>query len=322
MIIEIITPAGAGSRAGNRHTATRWAGLLRELGHDVAVSTCWSGRPAEMMIALHARRSHESAKQFRTTNPASALVIVLTGTDLYRDIRTDRDAQDSLSIADRLVVLQEMGGFALHASLRAKTRVIYQSARSRAPAQAPTGIFRIAVVGHLRGEKDPFRAAIALRSMTDLSNMQVVQIGQALAPQFEARARRFMELDPRYRWIGSVPHWQALRWMARSHALVVSSRMEGGANVIAEAAVIGVPVIASQVPGNVGMLGRNYPGYFRPGDHQDLARQLRRAATSDKYYAQLRRMLSARRRRFLPDAERIALRQLVAEFSPRPRSRR
>jgi len=110
MKIALVTPAGARSRSGNRHTATRWAEMLRSLGHKVRVSVSWDGRPADVMIALHARRSHDSIVRFSRSVSASPLVVVLTGTDLYRDIRTDRDARASLVLADRLVVLQDMGG--------------------------------------------------------------------------------------------------------------------------------------------------------------------------------------------------------------------
>src|SRR5438876_774283 len=154
MKIALITPAGARSRSGNRHTAARWAAMLRSLGHKVRVSVKWDERPADIMIALHARRSHDSIVRFRERFPDSPLVVVLTGTDLYRDIRTDRDARASLVLADRLVVLQDMGRLELPARFRRKTRVIYQSAEVPAFREPPARGFRVAVIGHLREEKD------------------------------------------------------------------------------------------------------------------------------------------------------------------------
>src|SRR5712691_8971389 len=135
-------------------------------------------------------------------------------------------------------------------------------------------------------------------------------------------ARRLARADPRYRWLGNVPHWVAMRWLARSHLLVLSSRMEGGANAICEAAAAGVLVIASRVSGNIGMLGRGYPGYYRLADERALARQIRRAAHDPGYYARLKRLTAARRPLFRPAAEREGLRRLLAEFAPRPRSSR
>jgi glycosyltransferase involved in cell wall biosynthesis len=117
-----------------------------------------------------------------------------------------------------------------------------------------------------------------------------------------ATARRWMKRDRRYRWTGDLPHAQALRWIARSHVLVVSSVMEGGANVICEAARIGTPVIASRVPGNVGMLGRYYPGYYKLFDEKALGRTIAECRER-KFLARLR----ATKERFAPAAERLGL---------------
>ncbi|HTQ76083.1 MAG TPA: selenoneine biosynthesis selenosugar synthase SenB [Burkholderiales bacterium] len=294
--------------------------MLRSLGHSVRVSSAWNGRPAEAMIALHARRSHASIRAFSERHPGAPLVVVLTGTDLYRDIRIEPDARASLELADRLVVLQEMGKDEIPLRLQRKTRVIYQSAVS--PGAPRTAGFRVAVLGHLREEKDPFRTALALAHLEDLPDLEVVHLGEALSPAMAREARRLMRLDARYRWLGDVPHAAALRWLAGSRLLVLSSRMEGGANVICEAAAAGVPVIASRVSGNIGMLGRGYPGYYQLGNERALARQLRRAACDPAYYARLARLTGARRPLFLPAAERDGLRRLLAERArSQPRSR-
>jgi len=314
MKIALITPAGARSRSGNRHTALRWAEMLRSLGHSVRVSLRWDGRAADAMIALHARRSHASIADFSERHPGAPLAVVLTGTDLYRDIRTDRDARASLDLADRLVVLQDMGKLELAPRLRRKTRVIYQSAEAPSSPKRSEG-FRIAVLGHLREEKDPFRTALALAHLGDLPDLEVVHLGEALSPAMAREARRLMRRDVRYRWIGNVPHRSALDWLAGSRLLVLSSKMEGGANVVCEAAVAGVPVIASRVSGNIGMLGRAYPGYYRLGDERALARGIRRAVLEPAFYARLKRLTAARRPLFRPAAEREGLRKLLAEFA-------
>jgi putative glycosyltransferase (TIGR04348 family) len=312
--ISLVTPAARAARTGNRHTAARWARLLRSQGHRVEVAQTWTGRSADLMIALHARRSHTSIVRYARAFPQRPLVVVLTGTDIYRDIRTDLDARQSLSLATRLVVLQEAALLELPPSLRAKTRVIYQSARSAPANPRRTGTFEIVVSGHLREEKDPFCAARALAHLPQASRVRVTHIGRALAADMEQSARTLMAQEPRYRWLGEVAHARALRILARAAALVVSSRMEGGANVISEALAAGVPVLASHISGNLGMLGADYPGYYPPGDVRALAALMVRAETDASYLAQLRRACAARANLVSPERESRALHDLLAEL--------
>jgi putative glycosyltransferase (TIGR04348 family) len=318
--IVIVTPARAGSRTGNLHTATRWAAMLRGTGHRVAVRTEWRGERCDLLVALHAKRSHASVLRYRAAHPRGKLAVVLTGTDLYRDLPASVEARRSLELAERIIVLQDAAPRRLAPRLRRKTRVVFQSANPSLRHAPPPGGLRVAVIGHLREEKDPFRAAAALARVPADAGVQVVQLGAALAPGMDDAARRWMAREPRYRWIGSVAHARALAWLAKSHLLVVSSKMEGGANVIAEAARIGTPVLASRVPGNVGMLGRDYPGYFPFGDERALAKLLRRAASDAHYRPRLRRALRKRRRLFAPAAERAALRRALAPLL-RPRAK-
>jgi putative glycosyltransferase (TIGR04348 family) len=311
--IVIVTPAAARSRHGNRHTAARWAGFLRELGHRVAVGLSWDGASADVLIALHARRSHDSIARFALAHPERPLVLALTGTDLYRDIRHDPAAQESLDLATHLVVLQEQGLRELAPRLRAKTRVIYQSARC-APSRGPlSGCFEVVVSGHLREEKDPFRAAAALAHLPAASRIRVTHLGGAMSEEMANLARAWMAREPRYRWLGERPHGHALGLLARARLMVISSWMEGGANVVSEALACGVPVVASRVPGNVGMLGAGYRGYFPAGDERALARLLWRCERDGAFYQVLRNQCRARRALVRPARERAALRALLAD---------
>ena len=313
--IAIVTPAKAGTRTGNRHTALRWAAMLRRPGRRVSVDVAWRGERCDLLLALHARRSHASILEYKKQFPARPLVVVLTGTDLYRDLPASAEARRSLELADRVIVLQEDALRVVDPVTRKKSRVVYQSADPGMRHAPPDGCFRIAVVGHLREEKDPFRAAAALSFLKKERNIQVIQVGDALAPGFSERAGQFMERDPRYRWLGGRSHARALGWIARSHVLVVSSVMEGGANVICEAARIGTPVLASRVSGNIGMLGRRYPGFYPLGDERALARLIEKACGEKEYYRSLKRALAARRGRFAPSAERRALRSVLRELT-------
>ena len=159
MRIALVTPAGPGTRNGNRHTAVRWAAFLRKAGYRVNVSVQWAaGDGADAMLALHARRSHASIKAFPRDKP---LVVALTGTDVYRDIHQSAEAQESLEFAHRLIVLQPKAAEELPAALRKKVRVVVQSASTSLRHRPVRGKFRVCVIGHLREEKDPFRTAAA-----------------------------------------------------------------------------------------------------------------------------------------------------------------
>jgi len=306
--IALVTPARPGTRNGNRHTAQRWAGFLRSLGHRVAVMVQWDSRPCDLLLALHARRSHASILEYRKKFPAGPLVVTLTGTDLYKDLPDSREARQSLQSADRVIVLQEDALRLLEPAIRKKARIVYQSASPAVRHGPPRDRFRIAVVGHLREEKDPFRAVAALSLLKKTSRaIELIQIGDALSPEMESEARHWMKRDLRYRWLGGRTHAQAMAGIARSHLLVVSSVMEGGANVIAEAARIGTPVLASRISGNLGMLGRSYPGYFPLFDDKALGRLIARNLEDGNRYRELKRALAARRRLFAPAAERRAL---------------
>ena len=85
----------------------------------IGIAQHWAGEPCDVLIALHARRSAPSIAAWAEAHPDRPLVVVLTGTDLYRDIRTDASARRSLQLATRLVVLQEQGLLELQPALRA-----------------------------------------------------------------------------------------------------------------------------------------------------------------------------------------------------------
>lgn len=314
MKIIIITPAPRGSRKGNRVTAVRWARILRRLGHRVAVSQQYRGEPCDLLVALHARRSFADVQRFRQVHPESPLVIALTGTDLYDEIHTSGEAKQSLELATRLVVLQPLGIKELPRALRSKARVVFQSMPAR-NSQAPvTKAFQVCVMGHLRPVKDPFRTALAARLLPSSSCVRVQHVGSALSPEMAQQARAEAVRNPRYRWLGELPRWKALRVLARSHLLVLTSIMEGGANVISEAIAASVPVLSSRIPGSVGLLGPGYAGYFPVGDTEALAALLHRAETDAQFYEKLKTWCRRLRPLVAPGGERQAWRKLIGEL--------
>ena len=315
MHVILITPYPPAARNGNAHTALRWARFLRRAGHSVEVAVTWDGQPADAMIALHARRSYAAIAAFATAHPQRPLIVVLTGTDLYRDIHTDADAQQALQLSTRLVVLQTRGLDELDAPLQRKTRVIFQSAPALAPRPKRSRTFDIAVVAHLRDEKDPLRAAYAAELLPADSRIRILHVGAALTPEMASEAERF-RANPRWRWLGARPHVETRQLIAGCRLLIQSSRMEGGANTIVEAVSAGVPVLASDISGNIGMLGEDYSGYYSLADSQALAKLMRRAETQPDFYAELVSQCASRAPLFEPRCERTAVQNLIKEFEP------
>lgn len=273
----------------------------------------------DLLIALHARRSARAVRRFGRLYPTLPLAVALTGTDLYRDIRTSRQAQRSLDLATCLIVLQPKGVEELPRIQRAKARVVLQSAHptSVPPARRPKknkSKFRVCVLGHLRHEKDPLRTAMATRLLPAESRIHVAHLGAALNVAMGNWAAAESQSNPRYCWVGEVAPGRARRMLACCDLMVLSSRMEGGANVLSEAIVDAVPIVASDIPSTVGILGAGYPGLFPVGDTSRLANLLHRAETDSEFYARLKRWCVRLAPQFAPEEEREAWRRIIQEL--------
>jgi putative glycosyltransferase (TIGR04348 family) len=327
--VVIVSPALADANNGNWQTAHRWQQMLAP-NYRTRIVRDWPDSDTAqdtVMIALHARRSAAPIAAWAAAHPGRGLVVVLTGTDLYRDIHTDALAQQSLGLAQRLVVLQEKGPDELPAALRGKARVIFQSTPARQTLPKTSRHLRAVMVGHLREEKSPETLMRAARLLKDEPHILIDHIGDPLDPALGEQARATAAECPNYRWLGGLAHEEVRRRIQRAHVLVHASRMEGGAHVIMEAVRSGTPVLASRVPGNVGMLGDDYAGYFPHGDAAALAEGLRRCAAglanpqSHAPAGDLRQLIDQCARRaplFDPAAEQRHLHLLIHEILENP----
>ena len=319
----IITPAVRADNNGNWQTARRWQRFLTPL-LPTRLAQRWPDAQAEddtLMIALHARRSAEAVAAWHARQGDGRLAVVLTGTDLYRDIEQDAAAQRSLALAGELVVLQERGPLALPESVRGKTRVIFQSTTARQTLPKSSRHLRAVMVGHLREEKSPVTLFAAVRRLADQRDIFIDHIGAALDPALERQAEETMATCSNYRWLGGRPHEEVRRRIQRAHVLIHASRMEGGAHVVMEAVASGTPVLASHIEGNIGMLGTDYAGYFPWNNESALAALLVacRASQSrrDGAYCLLEQLAEQCTRRtslFAPATEQAAVRQLVRDL--------
>jgi hypothetical protein len=173
---------------------------------------------------MRPERSYTSIRRFHLEHPECPLLVVLTGTDLYRDLPRSRRARESLELATRLIALQPKAFEELPSHLCQKMRVIYQSV-SRGSAPSPRGLgrsgvrgsgkgrrpesrdphrvsrgrsFDVCVIAHLRPVKDPFRTARAARGLPPSSRVRVLHLGAATDEGMARRARAEMRVNPRY----------------------------------------------------------------------------------------------------------------------------
>ncbi len=266
------------------------------------------------LLALHARRSRAAIVAWRAAHPERPLIVVLTGTDLYRDVPAgDAGALASLADADRLIVLQGDAPNFVPATFGHKVDVVFQSAR---PLKASTGRrtdrLHCILVAHLRDEKDPHTAFDAWRFLPAELPVTLTIIGAALDPALGEEARALAAADPRVRWLGPRPHAWTRQAIKRAHLLLCPSKLEGGANVVAEAVTAGTPVLASRMSGNVGMLGDDYAGYFPVGDAGALARLVTTVLRGPLDLQRLVAQCAQRSPLFTAAAERSALEASIA----------
>jgi putative glycosyltransferase (TIGR04348 family) len=296
-------------------TALRWQRFLEELGYSVGVTESWSGGDAGLLIALHAYRSHQSIVEFKKKYPNRHIVLILTGTDLYRDMENHSEVIQSMEMADQLITLQSSALDSIPASLRYKAQVIYQSVEIDINNSLTKEDFLVSIIGHLREEKDPFCIARSLPLLPADSKITVRHLGQAMNSEMKDLARHFNATIDRYQWIGEVSHADALRMLSESRLMVISSRMEGGAHVVSEAIALGIPVIASDIPGNRGLLGEDYPAYYPVADESALANLLYRSETMPTFYASLQKYIDLRKELIKPAREKQSIQDLVSALT-------
>ena len=112
------------------------------------------------------------------------------------------------------------------------------------------------------------------------ANGSVQQQDAEEVERLRAAAREAAARDARFVWTGPLPRADALRRLGACNLHLITSRAEGGSNVLSEAVALGVPTLTTAIDGSLGILGEDYPGAFPPGDAAALARALEQALAS------------------------------------------
>jgi len=312
MIIRFVEVPAHNIRNGNVVTSERWRRFFEELGHVVTSASSANDEPCDVLVAFNASKNRHAIRKAANRGTARRMVICLTGTDLYQDLKNDPDVLDVLHLADQLVVLQPMALRELPPGLVHRSMVIFQSAKPpQAHVTRDPDHFDVCVIAHLRDVKDPLRTARACRLLPARSRIRVFHVGAALSDELAREARHETQENPRFNWLGELDGENTARELLRSRLMVISSLHEGGANVISEAVVAGIPVIGSDIPCTRGLLGDDYPGLFPAKDSAKLAELLFRAETEQAYYNELAARCRQEAHKFDPSREKVALKRLL-----------
>ncbi|MEM7400465.1 MAG: glycosyltransferase, partial [Pseudomonadota bacterium] len=221
----------------------------------------------------------------------------------------------SIELADKLITLHNIADLVIPKEYHYKVHVIYQSADFlKRKINKNKKNFDVCVIGHLREEKDPLRAAYAVRKLPISSRIRVKQYGKAHTEIWAQRAEKEMQINSRYKWYGEVPHWKINQLYASADIMVLSSKMEGGANVISEACAAGMPVIASKIDGTIGLLGKTYPGYYPYADTTALKNALLKAESDTKYLKDLTQSCKAKANLFTYTREKNSMNKLLNDL--------
>ena len=314
MTLFLLTPNSPIQSTGNRGTAHQWAAMLEKSGYEAAVGSALPDPLPDLLIALHAGKSHDIAMDFKRRNPTGKLIVGLTGTDIYPG--PDETGLETMRAADAMIALQSQAPEQLPAELREKVNVIVQSADQLVPIPGKNpDHFQVCVVGHLRDVKDPMLAAKASRLLPTESTIRIIHAGGILEPKYEALVETELSENPRYLRLGEVTPEEIATLEATSHLMVLSSHSEGGGRVVGEAIVHGTPVLSTRIVGIVGLLGKDYPGFFPVGDAEALANLLFRCETDPAFYATLTSAAAELAPIFDPERESRLLVELVEKVS-------
>jgi len=260
-------------------------------------------------------KSATAVADFKRRFPDRPVAVALTGTDIFQDGSTADVLAETLRLSDRIIALQNQMAAAVPPEYRHKVRVIFQSFTPPHPLPAPrSDRFDVCVLGHLRAVKDPLLAAEAVRDVPPDSRLHVVQVGGGLEAGYAERARWEQVTNLRYEWRGELSRGHAVRVLAGSRLLAMTSKTEGGPSAVSEAVACGVPVVSTPTSGVVGLLGEGYPGYFPFGDAAALRELLLRCERDPLFLHALRTACDRVRPLIDPTTERAAWAGLLTEL--------
>jgi glycosyltransferase involved in cell wall biosynthesis len=303
--LALLTPYGPPSVAGNAVTVDRVARGLLERDADLRV---WdlsrhSAETVERQVeayrpslvhAFHAWRVGPRALRLARRLEVP-LVVTLTGTDANHDLFDP----DRAALVRR--VLEGAGAItSFHASIvelvagvlpDARVRMVVVPQAVRFPATEPFDLAdRVLLVlpAGIRAVKAPRLPLAALDGLAAAdARVRLAYAGPILDPALGETLRADLAARPWARHLGPVPHPEMASLLGQSDVVLNCSISEGGlANSVLEAMALGRAVLASDIPGNRGLVEDEVTGLlFR--DSRELAAQAARLIADPSLRARL-----------------------------------
>ena len=280
---------------GNAVTAKRMVNLLRDSGLAAALHERGDAPlKAKCLIALNGRKGAEEIFKFLQRQPDNPVIALLTGTDVNHPEMEQPDSitRKALELSTAIVSLHDGFAHRIPKHLLEKTEVIYPSVMLPDPLDhSPSKPPKVIIAGNFRAEKNPSLMMKAVREMKE-SPLHFHAYGQG--GDYQRDLERTAAECPHFYFHGVKEHDVLLGEMQAAHVLLNTSTQEGGANAICEAIALGLPVVASRIAGNMGMLGENYAGFFPVEEVTKLIEILGRAAKNHDFYQLLKEQIATR----------------------------
>lgn len=316
--ILIYSPFAVGTAQGNAISASRLESMINDFGYVPRVEANeYSGAQASLAIILNAWRSAEVIQHFKKVNPTSAVIILITGSDInHKDFGSaDSVVRKAMDAADALVMLHDIEFDTLPFYLQKKCTVIYPSvdlpkSLSHQPNQQ---YFEVILSGNIRAVKNPELAVKIAQLLPENAGIKIRAYGN-VESEYREMLQKANDTLPSFHWAGQVSHMQNLEKLQSAHLLLNTSHAEGGANAICEALSIGIPVIASDIRGNIGMLGKFYAGLFTKNNAEMAVELLIKARQNPHFYTYLKQQTKERATKFSFDSEYSEWEKIINYF--------
>ncbi len=291
-MIKIYSPSRDSAVTGNYVTSKRYAYHLQNLGYRVFVYNGFEEKVnvegVRCAFVLHAEKGSHVIKELAAKNVP--VVLVLTGTDLYRDIISTKNSKKercfrSIQLASAIVVLHENAVSDLLKVVsfpRERIFVVLQSVvdfKKRTFLFKKKNHYKILLLSNIRKEKGIIVAISGFlefqKNIDARTKFTLDHIGGVLDQGYFKKITNLLEGVKSVSFLGSIEKDKLQTMLASYDLLLHSSFIEGGSLVIQEAQNAGLPIIASDISCHAALLGSAYVGLHSVGSAKDVSEKLK-----------------------------------------------